>query len=140
MPTQPGTATAAAVSHVKLRKGRTFSAVVVAAHSASTMDESKMKPVPEEDKEYLIGAVPQEPFGLKLTFRDGLVGVVNLNEFGFEAGKLLLSTARASVRGSAAEIQDPSGHVIHIDSTVLRAKLDPRFAAGLLTAIQNLMD
>ena len=75
------------------------------------------------------------PSSIDLMFEDGRSGIVHLADLGLDVRRMRPSSVRASSWGSAAEIEDVTGHTIHIDSAVLRARIDPAFAQVLRQAI-----
>lgn len=74
---------------------------------------------------------------LLLRFADGLAVTLDLARLGIDAGSLRLATAHASSWGSAVEVEDQRGKVVHIDSAVLRSYCDPKYAAVLRRAIAD---
>jgi hypothetical protein len=74
---------------------------------------------------------------VSLRFSDGFFSTVDLARLGIDATKLKMATARASW-GSAVEVEAAKGKAIHIDSAVLRAQCDPKYAAELAQAIADL--
>jgi hypothetical protein len=74
---------------------------------------------------------------ISLRFSDGFLCTVDLARFGVDTSRLRLDTSQASW-GSAVEILDSRGKKFHIDSASLRAFCDPRYAAELQRAIDDL--
>ena len=70
-----------------------------------------------------------------LRFSDGCKATVDLADLKIDTRRLKLDTAKASSWGSALEIKDRQGKVVHIDSAVLRSSCDPYFAAELRRSI-----
>jgi hypothetical protein len=75
---------------------------------------------------------------VSVRFSDERSGIVNLRKLGVDQSRLRMETVRASPWGSAIEITDNAGHVIHIDSAIARAYIDPEFAAKLQRRISEL--
>jgi hypothetical protein len=75
---------------------------------------------------------------IALTFADGHSGRVNLSDLGIDWRRLRMNTIRASLWGSAAEVKDANGKTFDIDSSVLRAWIDPDYAADLEDKLKSL--
>jgi len=75
---------------------------------------------------------------ISLRFGDGKTGTVNLSQHGIDITQLDLETCRASEWGSSAEIETIDGETYDIDSSVLRAWIDPAYAAELEKSINEL--
>ncbi len=73
-----------------------------------------------------------------LRFSDGRISTIDLSLFGIDTAKLRMSTTKVSW-GNAVEIQDMKGKAVHIDSSVLRAFCDPRYAAELRQAVTDVI-
>jgi hypothetical protein len=74
---------------------------------------------------------------IALKFSDGFLATIDLARLGIPTSGLRLETARASW-GSAVEIRRAGGGAMHVDSAVLRASLDPKFAEQLKREIAAL--
>lgn len=85
----------------------------------------------EPRRDQLIGAHFVSPDRIFLHFADDFSGHIKVTDLGINHRLLKLPSAVASSWGSALEITDRKGHVVHIDSAVLRADLDPHFAEEL---------
>jgi len=94
-------------------------------------------PVADRDRERLIGASPLPDGRIRVRFADQFEGIVNLADLELDLALLKMETVRASSWGSAAEVDDLNMRPVHIDSSVLRAHIDPNFAADLQKAIVN---
>ena len=75
---------------------------------------------------------------LSVRFADGYTGTVDPGQVELDVSHLKLTSLRASSWGSAAEVEDVSGETIHIDSSVLRACVDPVYATHLQQMIDQL--
>jgi len=75
---------------------------------------------------------------ISLLFWDGFVATVDLAELQIDTTALNLESARASSWGSAVEVRDTRGKIVHIDSAVLRAYCDPPYAAQLEQEIADI--
>jgi hypothetical protein len=94
--------------------------------------------VPHPAKDHLL-AVHQVGDGqVALRFLDGFVGSLKVADLGLDTSRLRLGTIRAAQSGESAEVEDQSWHTISIDSSVLRAYVDPQYAAILKEAIAEL--
>jgi hypothetical protein len=76
---------------------------------------------------------------LFLRFSDGQTAIVDFAKLGIDTSRLRMDTASASAEGSAVEIKDRRGKMVHIDSAVLRAHCDPKYAAELRQAIAEVI-
>lgn len=94
--------------------------------------------IPDPAKDHLLSARLTKSKTVRLRFLDGLVGEVGFDALGLDTRKLRVHTVRASSWGGSAQVRDTSGHVVHIDSSVLRALIDPDYAVMLRRAIADL--
>lgn len=94
--------------------------------------------VPNAARDHLLAVHQLGDACVALRFLDGFVGHLDLADLGLDLSQLRIGTIRASEWGGAAEVQDRSWHTVHIDSSVLRAHVDPQYAAVLKEAIANL--
>jgi hypothetical protein len=96
-----------------------------------------MPPV-DRSPERLIAASWKGNGKIFVQFADNCRGFVDLAQLGIEVAGLRTGTIRASSWGNAAEVTDNTGHVVHIDSSVLRAHIDSDYAAKLERDISSL--
>jgi hypothetical protein len=94
--------------------------------------------IPNPAKDYLLSVHMTGGSHIALRFLDGKVGELDLADLGLDTSKLRIGTIKASSWGGAAEVEDRNWHTIHIDSSVLRAHIDPQYAALLKEAIADL--
>ena len=93
---------------------------------------------PSPSKERIVHA-HNSAQGVVLRFSDGFEATVDISLTGLNVRLLNLSTIRESTWGGAVELEDRDGHTVHIDSSVLRAIVDPEFATVLTAAVGSLM-
>jgi hypothetical protein len=72
-------------------------------------------------------------------FSDGLGGIMDLTDIGLDTKPLNLGSIKQSW-GSAIEIETKSGEQFYIDSSIIRAYLDPDFAKQLAQTIARLTE
>jgi hypothetical protein len=94
--------------------------------------------IPHPAKDHLLAVYYRGDDCIRLRFADGVVKEMSLADIGLDVSRLRLSTVRMASWGGAAEIEDQNHHTIHIDSSVLRAHVDPQYAAILKEAITEL--
>jgi hypothetical protein len=79
----------------------------------------------------LISARHAEGSCILVRFADGLSGTINVCDLGLDPAELRMAAVRLSVSGTAAEFEDVSGSIVAIDSSILRAQIDPEYARQL---------
>lgn len=108
--------------------------------SAAIIELAGDDAIPSPSKEQLVGASLTAEGLVALRFSDGYEGVADLTKTGLRIDRLDLASLRPSSWGGSAEVDDQRGHTVHIDSSVLRAIIDPAYAAVLRSAIAALAD
>jgi len=94
--------------------------------------------IPNPAKDHLLSVYQAGNSRVYVRFLDGFVGEIDLSELGLDTSRLRIGTIRASSWGGAAEVEDLAWHTVNIDSSVLRAQVDPQYAALLNEAIAEL--
>jgi hypothetical protein len=126
---EASTASRLANQQLKYRKSRGSVSITKqsssSASSASTVLPQKVSP------DGLIDARRTSGAEVTLKFEDGHTGTVDLADLGIDTTALRLETVHASSWGSAIEVKDVRGKTVHIDSAVLRAYSDPKYARQL---------
>lgn len=107
-----------------------------AVHAASPADTGVNKsssngPAEAGRPDLLTSARYQPPSNIHLVFADGLTGAWSFDTLDLETDDLRLESMRASKSGTSIEVENTSGAKIELDSSWLRALVDPAYAAAL---------
>lgn len=134
----PGVAKSKSKTEPRIIEYRRSGRIIELPLKSTSWHASPAPPVPEEfPPEHLKVATHIGGGKVSLRFSDGFLATVNLEDLGIDVANLKMGTARPSW-GSAVEVEDVKGKPVHIDSAVLRAQCDPKYAAELEHAIMAL--
>jgi hypothetical protein len=78
------------------------------------------------------------PFSLAVTFADARTANIDVHSLGLDPADLDLGTVRANDTGTAIEVLAHDGESVFVDASVVRAEIDPEYAAHLEQAIAHL--
>jgi hypothetical protein len=89
---------------------------------------------PTGPKGHLISARYEPRSKIRLTFSDGLSGLWSFGQLELDMTNMKLSTIRVGASGTCIEVTSKWGECVDIDSSSLRAMIDPAFDAKLEAA------
>jgi hypothetical protein len=78
------------------------------------------------------------PGSIRLQFADGYTGTARLADIPLRPADIKPRSIRVAMWGNAVTVKNRRGETIHIDSSVLRAIVDSRYATALRRAIDDL--
>jgi hypothetical protein len=81
--------------------------------------------------EQLLSAKFVRPSHIELSFADGLFGTWSFSGLDLDMSNMQVATIRASASGNAVEVKSKRHGDVQLDSSSLRAAIDPAYAATL---------